>query len=124
MFEIFVRTHFSAAHYLRDYPGNCEHLHGHNWNVDVFVKANELDTIDVGIDFKILKRVVNGVLEELDHTNINDHPAFQGQNPSSERIAQYIFDRVEQELASHTSVRVSKVVVCETQNSGVVYTKD
>lgn len=124
MFEIFVRTHFSAAHYLRDYPGNCEHLHGHNWNVEVFVKAKELDAIDVGIDFKVLKRVVNIVLEELDHTNINDHPMFQRQNPSSERIAQYIFDRVEQELASHSCVRVSKVVVCETQNSGVVYTRD
>lgn len=124
MFEIFVRTHFSAAHYLRDYPGNCEHLHGHNWNVEVFVKAQELDTIDVGIDFKVLKRVVNGVLEELDHTNINDHPAFQVQNPSSERIAQYIFDRVDQALTEYPSVRVSKVVVCETQNSGVVYTRD
>jgi 6-pyruvoyltetrahydropterin/6-carboxytetrahydropterin synthase len=124
MFEVFVKTHFSAAHYLRDYPGNCEHLHGHNWDVDVFVKAVKLDVIDVGIDFKILKRVVNGVLEELDHTNLNDHPAFQEQNPSSERIAQYIFDRVEQELAAYPEVKVSKVIVCETKNSGVIYTKD
>jgi len=42
MFDVFIRTHFSAAHYLRNYPGNCEHLHGHNWNVEVVVRAEKL----------------------------------------------------------------------------------
>ncbi|NOR04952.1 MAG: 6-carboxytetrahydropterin synthase QueD, partial [Deltaproteobacteria bacterium] len=55
MFDIFIRTHFSAAHYLRNYPGNCEHLHGHNWDVEVVVRAEKLNKIDVGIDFRDLK---------------------------------------------------------------------
>ncbi len=122
MFEIFIRTHFSAAHYLRDYPGKCEHLHGHNWNVEVVVAAEELNEIDVGIDFRDLKVIVNKVLEDLDHTNLNDHPAFQEYNPSSERIAKYIFDRVAQELerAFH-GVKALRVTVCETPSSGVTY---
>ncbi|MBW1966976.1 MAG: 6-carboxytetrahydropterin synthase, partial [Deltaproteobacteria bacterium] len=67
MFEVSIRTHFSAAHYLRNYPGNCEHLHGHNWNVEVVVRAEKLNKIDVGIDFRDLKKAVAGVLSELDH---------------------------------------------------------
>ncbi|CAG36995.1 related to 6-pyruvoyltetrahydropterin synthase (partial length) [Desulfotalea psychrophila LSv54] len=39
MFEIFIKTHFSGAHHLRDYPGDCEHPHGHNWKVKVTARA-------------------------------------------------------------------------------------
>ncbi len=122
MFEIFIKTHFSAAHYLRDYPGKCEYLHGHNWFVEVVVGSEKLNEIQVGIDFKELKRVVSKVLEGLDHTNLNEHPSFQDWNPSSERIAQFIFEQVQKELSdSHPHVRMLRVTVCETPSSGVTY---
>ncbi len=121
MYEIFVKTHFSAAHYLRNYPGRCEHLHGHNWSVEVVVRARELNEIDVGIDFRDLKGVVNRVLEELDHTNINEHPAFREQNPSSELLARYIYRRVREELAPFSGVEPARVTVGETPQTGVTY---
>ncbi len=121
MYEIFVRTHFSAAHYLRNYPGQCEHLHGHNWSVEVAVRAERLNEIDVGIDFRDLKRVVNSVLDELDHTNINEHPAFQESNPSSELLARYIYRRVSEGLESFDGVEVARVTVGETPQTGVTY---
>ncbi len=122
MFEIFVRSHFSSAHYLRDYPGKCEHLHGHNWNVEVAVAADTLNEIDVGIDFRDLKGIVNGILDGLDHTNLNEHPAFKETNPSSESIARYIYDQVAMELErSFPGVRPLRVTVCETPSSGVTY---
>ncbi len=121
MYEIFVKTHFSAAHYLRNYPGQCEHLHGHNWSVEVAVRAMELNEIDVGIDFRDLKKVVNKVLGELDHTNINEHPSFQDRNPSSELLARYIYERVAEELKPFQGVEVSKVTVGETPQTGVTY---
>ena len=124
MFEIFIRTHFSAAHYLRDYPGNCEHLHGHNWDVEVAVRTEELDPIDMGIDFKGLKKVVARALSELDHTNLNDHPQFQDRNPSSERLAEYIYGRVKRELVPFDRVDLARVVVCETPGTGVSYWED
>ena len=121
MFEIFIKTHFSSAHYLRNYPGNCEHLHGHNWDVEVVVGSEELNDIDVAIDFRDVKKVVGEIMSELDHTNLNDHPAFTHVNPSSERIAEYIFRKVRDGLASFPAVRPLRVKVCETPGSGVIY---
>ncbi len=121
MYEIFVRTHFAGAHYLRDYPGQCEHLHGHNWSVEAAVRTSELNQIDVGIDFRDLKKALSRVLDQLDHTNLNDHPAFQDVNPSSESIAAYVFRGLKEELASFDGVEVARVTVGETPSSGVTY---
>ncbi len=121
MFEVFVRTHFSSAHFLRNYPGNCEHLHGHNWEVEVAVTADRLNDIDVAIDFRDLKAAVKKVMSELDHRNLNDMPAFSERNPSSERIAEFIFSRLNQELKDFPDVRVSSVKVCETPSAGVIF---
>lgn len=121
MFEIFIKTHFSAAHHLRDYPGNCEHLHGHNWDVEVVVGTETLNSIDVGIDFRDLKRLVYDVMAGLDHTNLNDHPAFQSTNPSSERLAEYIYNTLKGALIGYEAVRLLRVTVCETPMTGVTY---
>ena len=121
MYEIFVKTHFSSAHYLRDYPGKCEFLHGHNWEIEVGVKTDRLDSIDVGIDFKDLKAAVGVIMDELDHKNLNDHPAFQEVNPSSESIAAYIYKRVKEELKDFPNVAPAFVTVYETPGSGVRY---
>lgn len=120
MFDIFIKSHFSAGHHLRDYPGNCERPHGHNWKVEVTVRATELDSLGMGIDFKTLKKAVNKVLDRLDHHNLNDHPDFQTINPSSENIAVFIFREVQQEIASDRC-SVHSVTACETDNSCVTY---
>ncbi len=83
MFDVFIKTHFSAGHHLRNYPGNCERPHGHNWNVTVTVRATKLDELGMGIDFRTVKTAVNKVMEELDHCDLNNLPAFLDQNPSS-----------------------------------------
>ena len=124
MYEVFIKTHFSSAHYLRNYPGNCEHLHGHNWDVEVVVGAEELDSIDVALDFRALKRIVAKVMDELDHRNLNEHPAFRERNPSSELLARYIYQQVKEALEPHPGVQMRRVQVCETPSSGVVYFED
>jgi 6-pyruvoyltetrahydropterin/6-carboxytetrahydropterin synthase len=124
MFNLFIKTHFSAAHYLRNYPGNCEHLHGHNWNVEVVVKAEVINEIDVVIDFRDLKKIVAGVLSELDHTNLNDHPWFKDKNPSSERLAEYIYNRIKENLRSFSELELARATVCETPETGVTYFED
>ncbi len=122
MYKVFIKTHFSSAHYLRNYPGNCEHLHGHNWDVVVTVKAKELDEIDVAIDFRALKAMVADIMDELDHKNLNELPAFSHQNPSSERIAKFIYDRLSEKLTPFEGVDPCSVEVRETPSSGVIYT--
>jgi len=120
MFHIFIKSHFSAGHHLRDYPGNCERPHGHNWKVEVTVKADSLDNLGMGLDFKALKNEVNKVLDTLDHHDLNEHVDFQSVNPSSENIAVYIFNNL-QNILSTDRYGVHSVTVRETDNSGVTY---
>ncbi len=123
MYDIFTRTHFSSGHHLRNYPGNCEKPHGHNWKVEVTVRATELDELGMGIDFKALKKAVNVIMEELDHRDLNEHPAFRDKNPSSENIAAYIFECLKKSLTTDR-YRPYSVTVCETDNCCVTYRED
>ena len=120
MLDIFIKTHFSGGHHLRNYPGNCEKPHGHNWKVKVTVRATELDELGMGIDFKSLKQYVNQVIDDLDHRDLNDHPAFAKMNPSSEHIAMHIFNELKNELQTDRYSLYS-VTVRETDTSGVTY---
>jgi len=45
IFEVYIKTHFSAAHSLRGYPGDCARTHGHNWIIEAFIKFKKLDEI-------------------------------------------------------------------------------
>jgi 6-pyruvoyltetrahydropterin/6-carboxytetrahydropterin synthase len=120
MFHIFIKSHFSAGHHLRDYPGNCERPHGHNWKIEVTVKATELDNIGMGVDFRVVKEAVKKVIDTLDHYDLNEHADFQTINPSSENIAVYIFNNLQKDLSSDR-YGLHSVSVSETENSGVTY---
>jgi len=120
MYDIFVTTHFAGAHHLRGYPGDCEHPHGHNWKVVVTVRATKLDQLGMGIDFKLLKKYVKEVVDTVDHRDLNEHPAFQTINPSSEHIAKYIYDNLAPKLVSDRYSLYS-VGVSETETSSLIY---
>lgn len=120
MFDIFIHTHFAGAHHLRDYPGDCEHPHGHNWKVKVTVRATELDHLGMGIDFTVLKKHVKEVIDTIDHCDLNAHAAFQDRNPSSEHIAMYLYDNLVDKL-HHERYALHCVTVCETDNQGLTY---
>ena len=120
MYDIFIKTHFSGAHHLRDYPGDCETPHGHNWKVEVTVRATELDQFGMGIDFKDLKNLVKAAIDKLDHKDLNTLPYFAEQNPSSEHIARFIFNETGSVLPSD-NFKIFSVKVMETDNQGVIY---
>jgi len=120
MYDTFIKTHFAGAHHLRDYPGECEKPHGHNWKVEVTVRATQLDQCGMGIDFKVLKKTVKEVIDQLDHNDLNTLPAFQEKNPSSEHIAEFIFAKVKA-LLSSDNYSLYSVTVLETDNQGLTY---
>ena len=120
VFEVYIKSHFSAAHSLEGYQGDCAHIHGHNWMVEVFVKCQQLDEIGIGIDFRDIKQAVKEVLQGLDHFHLNDLPAFKEVNPTSENIAKFLYQELEKELNSD-GVKVSKVKVSETPGAGAFY---
>lgn len=93
MFTVRVEASFAAAHFLTNYHGKCERLHGHNYLVRAFASGDALDPAGMLLDFGELKGALRAVCDGLDHSNLNDEPAFEG-SPSAERIARLIFDRV------------------------------
>lgn len=120
IFEIYTETHFSAAHALRGYQGDCARLHGHNWTVRIYVRCQKLDEIGMGIDFRIVKEHVKEVLHLLDHKNISEIPSFADVNPTSENIAKYLYHELGKRINSGR-VQVSKIKVAETPSTGVFY---
>jgi len=123
MYEVYKESDFSGAHNLRGYKGKCEAVHGHNWRVQVYVRAAELDEQGMVVDFTILGARLEDVLAELDHKDINAVPPFDTVNPSSENIARYIFDKMAAAL-DDARRQVSRVLVWETDRSCAVYQRD
>lgn len=98
MYKVRIEDDFAAAHFLRDYHGKCENLHGHNYKVFVYLKGESLNEGGMLYDFTFLKKDLKSILNLLDHTNLNDltenGQSVFNQNPSAERIAKYIFDKL------------------------------
>ena len=123
MYELTIKTSFSAAHNLRDYCGKCENLHGHNWLVEVKVKAKNLDKTGLAIDFKILKQKIGDTLAGIDHHYLNELPYFRDKNPSSENIAFFLFFRLKEQLEDG-NISMSKVTVWESNDACASYYED
>lgn len=112
MFEVRVTADFAAAHFLKDYNGKCENLHGHNYKVYAHVRGNQLNEGGMLLDFTFLKKSLRKICGSLDHTNLNDNPFFC-QNPSAERIALYIYQGIIDDLARQ-GIDLNKTASCES----------
>ena len=123
MYELKIEQSFAAAHRLREYKGQCEELHGHNWKVEVVVRSESLNDIGLVIDFQDLKAATREVLAIFDHTYINELPDFQKVNPSSENIARYIFDQLALRLEKG-GLRMHKVTAWESEKACASYIRD
>jgi 6-pyruvoyltetrahydropterin/6-carboxytetrahydropterin synthase len=120
MYEVTIRKTFSAAHLLREIGGKCEELHGHNFIVEVSAAADALNEDGLLIDFRLLKRWTDEVLDGLDHKYLNDIDCFNDINPSSERIARFIYESID-EKARQAKVPLTRVTVWESENARVSY---
>ncbi len=123
MYKLTVQLEFSAAHHLRDYPGKCSRLHGHNYRVEVTVADRQLDDHGMLIDFGRLKQLCEQVVDELDHSLLNDHPFFAQNNPTAENIAHYLYTQIAQAL-SDIAVSLEAVRVWESATSSASYRED
>lgn len=125
MYRMTVEGRFSAAHSLRDYPGPCCQLHGHNYCVEVRLAGAELDALGMLIDYTEVKRALTDALEPFDHAYLNDLPEFAEVNPTSENIARLLYARIKERLFTtddtRRRVRLVEVIVYETERQGVGY---
>ncbi len=118
-----VVTDFAAAHSLRNYPGDCSKLHGHNWKVEAEVTATSLNEVGIGMDFKQIRKETKAICEHLDHTYLNELSPFDEINPTAENIAAYIYSELAKQLNSDTT-RVSAITIWETERACVRYTEE
>lgn len=116
MYEVKVETNFSSAHHLLNYKGKCENMHGHNWKVEVYARGENLDKSNILIDFKVLKKSVNELMEYLDHKDLNELEEFKNESPSSEFIAKFIYEKMKEKNSC-----ISRVNVWETPTSRASY---
>jgi 6-pyruvoyltetrahydropterin/6-carboxytetrahydropterin synthase len=123
MYELKIEESFAAAHSLRGYQGACEALHGHNWKIEVVVRADRLDDIGLAIDFHELKSVTREALGELDHVCLNDIAPFRDVNPSSENIAKHLFQLIAARI-EREGLWVHRVTAWESEKACASYLKD
>jgi 6-pyruvoyltetrahydropterin/6-carboxytetrahydropterin synthase len=115
-----ILTDFASAHTLRDYPGACSRMHGHNWKVEAEVEATQLDAVGMGIDFKAIRRATQELTESLDHRYLNEIAPFDRINPTAENIAAHLYQGLSAALNSER-VRVKAITLWETERACVRY---
>lgn len=124
MFELKVKTSFAGAHQLTMVGEKCENLHGHNWHIEVCVKGDKLNSAGVLVDFGDIKKAVKEVVKgHLDHKFLNDLEMFENVQPTSERIAVYIAQKVQIILNQEKTkgIKVSKVMAWESDDACATY---
>ena len=122
LYTLKVHAQFCSAHALRDYPGDCRRLHGHNWKVETEVEARVLDDIGIAIDFKTIKAATRQLADSLDHQYLNDIEPFVRINPSAENLAAWYYRQLSATLNS-AHVNVAAVTLWETDNACVRYSE-
>ena len=137
MYELKTQAEFDAAHFLTDYNGKCENLHGYRWKVVASIGADALqdtgDEKDMVVDFAVFKGVLRRLVADFDHTFIVEEGSlfpetvealraeefaltFVPWRTTAENFARYFFEALAEEGFAPT-----RVEVYETPNNCAVY---
>ena len=140
MYGLRTECAFDSAHFLTDYYGRCENLHGHRWRVIVTIEQERLQETgtmrDMVVDFGVFKRKVRALAEELDHTFLVEEgslapatiAALEGEGfvlkvlpfrTTAENLARWFFDRLVAD-----GLPASEVACYETPNNCALYRGD
>jgi len=108
-----VKDKFQAAHFLKEYEGKCERIHGHTFFVEVRVQVKKLDKTGIGIDFKHIKQALAELMP--DHTLLNEVYDF---NPSAENLSRHFFQELKKKFP------IKSVTVWESEDASATYSED
>ena len=121
MFEVTIEQSFAAGHALRNYRGKCENVHGHNYRCQVTLEGQQVDSTGLLIDFVAAKKILQGIIDRLDHQWLNEFSPFDVLNPSAENIAKYIYDEFTKAMNGQSGARLASVRLWETDTSSATY---
>ncbi|MEE8724394.1 MAG: 6-carboxytetrahydropterin synthase [Atopobiaceae bacterium] len=137
MYGLKTESSFDSAHFLTDYHGKCENLHGHRWRVVAYIRQANLGAQgtekDMVIDFGKFKRALRALTEELDHTFLVEEGSLRPQTiacladegfsltmlpfrTTAENLARYFYQRLAEQ-----NLPVSQVDVYETPLNCATY---
>jgi 6-pyruvoyltetrahydropterin/6-carboxytetrahydropterin synthase len=121
-FTVRVEARFESAHYLREYRGISEPLHGHSYKVeaDLAARGGGIDGDAIAVDFVSAKRKLEALAKTLDYGCINDIPPFTTINPSAENIAEWFAHELQSAVSSEDAVVVA-VTIWEGPVNSVTY---
>ena len=122
-YEVSTEETFSAAHYISGYQGDCSKLHGHNWRVRVTLRAEKSSAMGLTFDFRKLRTLLREVIEEVDHTVLNDLPPFKDLNPTAETLAEWCHGELSPRI-DEPGVSLSRVEVWESDRSCAAFIKE
>lgn len=137
MYGLKTESSFDAAHFLTDYHGKCENLHGHRWRVVAYLEQEALQTEgtmkDMVLDFGEFKRAVRDMTEKLDHSFIVEEGSLKPATiacledegfvlsvmpfrTTAENLARYFFDELRDQ-----GLPIAQIDVYETPNNCAIY---
>ena len=137
MYGLKTEAYFDSAHFLADYYGKCENLHGHRWRVVVYLEQDDLQEVgtmkDMVLDFGVFKKAVRALAEEFDHTFLVEEgtlksatiEALTGEGftlkmlpvrTTAENLARLFFERLREQ-----GLPVAQVEMYETPNNCACY---
>jgi 6-pyruvoyltetrahydropterin/6-carboxytetrahydropterin synthase len=121
-FTVRVEARFEAAHFLREYRGISEPLHGHSYKIeaDLAATGGGVDSDDIAVDFVSAKRKLEALAKKLDYGCINDIAPFDDVNPTAENIAQWFARELGAAIADESAV-VAAVTIWEGPVNSVTY---
>ena len=115
-----VEGRFAAAHALRGYGGACERLHGHNFGVIAVAEVEDVGHDGIALDFKWFSSLLNNILKELDHQNLNDLKPFREKNATAENVAAFIYRRLGPDIEA-AAAKLYEVTVEESPKYGATF---
>ena len=93
MYSVTVRDHVMIAHSFKgEVFGPAQRLHGATYVVDAELTRACLDADGLVVDIGRAARALHQVLADLNYRNLDELPAFAGQNTSTEFLARVVFD--------------------------------
>ena len=140
MYKLKTESSFDAAHFLTDYHGKCENLHGHRWRFVEYLAQQELckegNHKFMVLDFGEFKSALRKLTEELDHSFIVEEGSLMQETlaclekegfvltimpfrTTAENLARYFYNRL-----AELGLPVSEIEVYETPNNCAIYCGD
>ena len=121
MYKLTSLSSLSAAHYLRDYKGTCQRIHGHNWKIEITIESDRMNGLGMVMDFKEIKELTWQAVGRFDHQVFNDIAPFDKLNPTAENISKHFYQEIAKLLPE--GIKLSNVKLWETEKYCIEYSE-